>query len=249
MLNQNSRVERSSFYVWLAITYLVIAFVGFGQTYALPAAKGQATFNPAVHVHGWIQLAWLVLFLAQAWMVRSGRTRQHRAFGLLGVSLATLVVVTAIPAAINRAHIVLGAGAPMPVAPQFVGGVVLDELYFAILVSLAIVFVGRPAIHRRLLAIATLVNIGAGFNRLYRLYAPSTADYFFTSHHLEIAILTGDLLMVPMLVHDWVSERRIHPATAMALGALVLLHLVRVPLNASPVSQTVGAFFLRFVGS
>lgn len=249
MRSQDGSTKRSSFYFWLAITYLVVAVVGFGQTYALPAAKGQMSFNPAVHVHGWIQFAWLLFFVAQAWMVMTGRSRQHRTWGLLGVSLATLVVVSAIPAAVNRAHIFLAGGAPPQVAQQFVGSVVFDAACFAILVGFAIAYVDKPAVHRRLLAVATLVTVGAAFNRLYRLYAPSVAEYFFNEHHLEIAILTGDLLMIPMLLHDWRSERRIHPATATALGALFVLHLVRDPLAGSSLSRATGAFFLRFVGA
>ena len=243
------RVEqRSRFYVWIALTYLVIAAIGFGQTYGVPVIQGSQRFNPAVHVHGWLQFSWLLFFVLQSWLASSGQVRRHRDLGLMGISLATLLVVTAIPAAVNRGNIILTSGGSLPVVQQFVGSVVIDAAVFAILVAAAIVFLKNPGVHRRLLTAATLVNVGAAFNRLYKLYAPSVAADFNKLHHIEIPILTGDLLMIPILIHDWRLERRIHPANVIALGALLVLHIARVPLGASVFSQAIGAYIYSFVG-
>jgi hypothetical protein len=55
-------------------------------------------------------------------------------------------------------------------------------------------------------------------------------------------------LVVAPLVHDLRTRRSIHPANLFGIGALLTLHLARVPLLASPAVRLLGRGVLALVG-
>ncbi len=95
-------VEARYFYVLMAACCIAIAFLGFAPTYWLPLAAGAFKANPVVHIHGLAFFSWTLFYLVQAWLVASGRTAGHRSFGLIGISLATVMTMLGILAAINQ---------------------------------------------------------------------------------------------------------------------------------------------------
>src|SRR6266852_1024030 len=78
-----------SFYVWMACACVLIAFVGFAPTYWLQLTPGTFVGSPLLHMHGLLFSAWPVYLLLQTALAARGQVSRHRAWGLLGVSLAT----------------------------------------------------------------------------------------------------------------------------------------------------------------
>src|SRR5262245_44957976 len=70
------------FYTGVAIAGLVIVFAGFSRTFYLKTLTGTPALPPIVHVHGLVFSAWMLLFVAQTWLVASGNTRTHRRLGV-----------------------------------------------------------------------------------------------------------------------------------------------------------------------
>ena len=77
------------FYVAMAALFVVIAFTAFIATYWAKVATGTFTGAPILHVHGALFFTWTLFFLMQTGLVASGRTPDHRAWGMAGISLAT----------------------------------------------------------------------------------------------------------------------------------------------------------------
>ena len=69
-----------------------VAFAGFAPTYWLQLAPGTFVGSPLLHLHGLLFSAWPLYFLLQTMLAARGRLARHRAWGLLGVSLATAMV-------------------------------------------------------------------------------------------------------------------------------------------------------------
>ena len=90
--------SRSRFFVWMGGLALLIALTGFAPTYWLPMLSGRS-FPPILHIHGAIFVAWNALFLWQSWLVASGRTPDHRQWGLVGIAVATAMVISVLLAA------------------------------------------------------------------------------------------------------------------------------------------------------
>ena len=153
------------FYFGLACLFALISFTAFIPSYFLKIGNHTFTSPPIYHVHATLFFGWTLLNLSQAWLVATGRTYDHRRWGLLGIALATamaisivLMVMTSIKLA--DAH---GAGLPMKRFSYLnISGVVKFSLFFAA----AIFFIHRAEIHKRLIVIANSTLIGAPIGRL-----------------------------------------------------------------------------------
>src|SRR5260370_42227315 len=86
------RSESRSFYVWMAGAFLLVAFGGFTPTYWAKVATGTFHAEPIIHIHGMLLFAWTCFFFVQTALVASGRTLDHRAWGLAGIFLFRLMV-------------------------------------------------------------------------------------------------------------------------------------------------------------
>ena len=87
------------FYVWMALACVAIAFGGFMPTYWAKLAGGSFRGAPILHIHGTLFFAWTLFFAAQTTLVATGRTPNHRQWGLAGISLATAMGITVVLAA------------------------------------------------------------------------------------------------------------------------------------------------------
>jgi hypothetical protein len=80
---------------------LIVGVLGFAPTYWLQIVAGTVAVAPMIHLHGAVFTAWLVFLTWQSWLAAQGKLRRHRAWGKVGISLATLVVVIGVGAAIQ----------------------------------------------------------------------------------------------------------------------------------------------------
>jgi hypothetical protein len=239
---------RSHFFLSMSVACLVVALLSFSPTYFVPLASGTLQANAAVHLHGAVFYSWALLFVVQSWLATHGGMQRHRALGQLGIALATLMCVAAVIAGVNLSKRIAAAGAPTFIQEVTVGAVALDIGIFAALFTAAIVYVRNTEAHRRLMLIATVAVLGAALNRVYLVLANELSLAVRQQFNIELPILTADLLLVPLLIHDLRSRGRPHPATLWGAGALLVLHLVRVPLYGSALSATLGRGLLAFTG-
>ncbi len=86
------RTESRSFYVWMAGAFLLIAFGGFTPTYWAKVAAGTFHAEPIIHIHGILLFTWTCFFFVQTALVASGRILDHRAWGLAGISLFSIMM-------------------------------------------------------------------------------------------------------------------------------------------------------------
>src|SRR3981081_438429 len=98
------------FYVWMAAVCALVAFGGFAPTYWLQLPAGTFVGSPLLHLHGVLFSAWVLFLLSQTVLAANGQLDHHRAWGLVGISLATAMVVIGLAAAINTLTIALAAG-------------------------------------------------------------------------------------------------------------------------------------------
>ena len=96
-LAANANVEAHShprFFLWAALSCLLLAFGGFSHTYFAPMAAGTLReLSFAVHVHGFLFFGWTILFVLQVALIAKDRKSTHRSLGLMGISWATAMVI------------------------------------------------------------------------------------------------------------------------------------------------------------
>jgi hypothetical protein len=234
----STQLGERSFHLRMALVCLGIAILGFAPTYWRGLGTGTFHGGPLVHLHALIFYAWMILFVVQAAWIGQGRIGRHREFGLFGVSLATLLVASGM-------------------AVSIVGGVRLEQagmgrearaflivswsamVVFGMLVWLAISAVAQPDRHRRLMVAATISMLGAPIARWFLvIMAPETINSGAIAAPPPVIVslppaLIGDLLFVPMLLHDRRTLGRIHPTTIKTALAVVATHILIVPLSST----------------
>jgi hypothetical protein len=149
------RAFERRFFLMIAILFPLTVIVGFGPTYYL---KGFLTSPPVpsamVHVHGLVMSAWVLLFVAQVYMIRSTRIKLHQRLGLAGIALAIVIVATGVVTGIQSAQ--RGGGVPGIPPLEFLIVPVGDVIVFAILFAAAVYYRRNAPNHKRLMLLTVL---------------------------------------------------------------------------------------------
>lgn len=237
-------VARSAFAVGTIAFVIVLNVLGFA-----PAMRETVTRfgppSPLVVAHGLVAAAWLLLFLVQAILVMTGRTRIHRRVGLAGPLLASAMVALTVPTVTHEAKrgydfsgdIQRGAFAPGALPPieervqiATVGILppLLGTLNFTILIAVGLWYRRRPEIHSRLMLLSLLL---LAFVPVLHLGGHLIAHW--PSHYRLITTavpLLGNALLFVVAARDWIGHRRIHPVSLWIPVALIVEGAVLIGL-------------------
>ena len=226
---------RPRFYVAMAGVFVLIAFGGFIPTYWARLATGTFHQAPIYHLHGAVLFTWTLYYFAQTALVATGRTYDHRNWGLLGIALATAIGFTIVLAEITtmRAGDAAGFG---DAARRFEAISAVGLVVFATLFTAAIVNVRRAEWHKRLMILAVIPMMHAAMARVFltALAPPHAADD--PPPPLFVTIPPGlavDLLLVVAMIYDWRTRGRVHPAYLIGVPFVVASQLLTPAIGAS----------------
>lgn len=170
---------------------LVLSFMGFWPSYFSPGASS-ATF--AQHFHAVAMLIWLLMLIAQPWLISSRRRGVHRLIGRVSLLLAPVIVVSALLAVYDNL-----ARLPQPYPPiglSFFWLGLGSAMYFAMLYSLAILNRRDMQIHARYMVATSLVFIVPGMGRLLtRIGQAIGMDWLNFQIALWVPVLIGALMI------------------------------------------------------
>jgi hypothetical protein len=228
------RAQSRNFYVWMAGGFLAVAFGGFIPTYWTKVAAGSFHAEPIIHIHGALLFSWTCFYFVQTLLVARGRTLDHRAWGLAGISLFTALLCSILVAqetvlARNQA---LGFG---DAALRFSAVTLTAWPLMAVYFTLAIVNIRRPESHKRYM---TLLMIGMMTPAVARVFLTLFAPPGLTGPPPPFVAtppgLAADLFLVVAVVRDWRLLGR--PHAVYVYGGIVLLaqQLLTGPIAATP---------------
>ncbi len=204
----------------MALLMLATVLVGFAPTYYLaglvPAPEPDRLKLPStiVRVHAVVATGWMLLFAAQVGLVAAQRVPWHRRLGWVGSVVAGAMFVTGLMAGTDT----LVRNVPPGLSELLYVVNVSMVSVFAVLVAGAFRWRRTPAVHKRLMLIA---NIALMFAPLIRVPTP------FLYLNMSAATRASYLFLVPVILYDLWSSRRIHPATLGAGAFLVLVYELR----------------------
>jgi len=222
------------FYVRMAYVCAAVAFLGFAPTYWAPIAVGTFSAAPIVHLHGLFFFAWTVLFIVQAHTMNGRLRARHRALGLFGIALATAMVLVGVMVAIHSIEVGIAAGADRR-ARAFSIVPMTTVLLFGGFVAAAIAASRRPAVHMRLMLVATASLLVPAFARIVRVVLTppgviaGAANPAPVSRSL-VASAAADVVLAVAIAHDWRERGRPHRVYVIAGLVLVAVQVLRVPL-------------------
>lgn len=217
------RAERT-FFSAMAVAIVFLALAGFARTYFLrlflpaPAAP-LPSLTPLIHLHGVLFTVWVLLFLLQVRLVAGKRLDQHRRLGAGAAVLAALMVGVGTLTAVQGAA---RGVAPFGVEPKrFLLIPLVAILLFAIFIAAGIATRREPQTHKRFMLLATIATLPPALARWVLLLGLGPPVVF--------AVAT--LLLVPLVVWDLRTLRRLHPVTLWAGSLLVLSGPLRLALS------------------
>lgn len=205
-------------YLGASLIFLALVFWTFARTFYLQPFFGTPPLSALLHIHGAVMTGWVVLLVAQTSLIAAHRVQWHRRLGVFGVVWAALVVlygsITTLHAAARevRGHTDFAASQVVITSLDL-----LQMLFFAAFVAVAIWQRQRPAYHKRLMLLTIACMLPDALARL-----PVSFMTRATETELNLRIMLGlDLFILICVGLDTLWHRRLHPA--FAWGALLFV--------------------------
>ena len=198
------------FFSGMALLILVTVFVGFARTYYLAGLFRAPLPSLIVHLHGATFSCWIALLVVQTSLIAARRVDIHRRLGIAGFTLACLMVVLGVW--VNNRALTRGGGPPDSggAAIYFLGFSLL--LIFAVLVAFAFRSRSNPAVHKRMILVATVALLLAAVVRLP----------FGFVHEMQKATWLSYMFLLSLVIYDLWSTHKIQRAT-IAAGAFLIV--------------------------
>jgi hypothetical protein len=233
------RAREKRFYLIAAILFPVIVLIGFGRTYYLKAfTSAPPLASYLVEIHGAIMTAWVLLFIAQVYLIRSKNIKVHQKLGFAGVGLGVLILVagffTAIAAAKNGA-----VSTPVNVdRMSFLAVPMFDLLMFAILFGAAIYYRKRAANHKRLMLLTAINFLPPA---IARFPIPGLLD-------LGPPVFFGvpTLIMIFAVIYDRVQNGKFNKVFVYGSLLLFISYPLRLALSGTDAWQAFAHWVIRF---
>lgn len=208
-----------------SLMFLALVLWTFARTFYLQPLFHTPPLSALLHVHGAVMTGWVVLLVTQVSLIAAHRTRWHRRLGAFGAVWGALVVligsITTLHAAARevRAHTDFAASQIVITSLDL-----LQMLFFASFVAIAIWQRQRPDYHKRLMLLTIACMLPDALARL-----PVSFMSQATETELNLRIMLGlDLFIVICVGLDTLWHRRLHPA--FAWGAALFIGAFHVAL-------------------
>ena len=210
------------FYASMAVVAMLVSIGSFGPSMIHTGGReGPPTAMMAAH--GVIFFVWLVVFLVQSVLVRTGKLALHRRLGFLSTFLAAAMIVLGYLTTIAMARRGFDLSGDLKIRSDPLAGIafpLLDIFMFAVLFVAAYLYRHRSAVHKRLMLLAVLgALLPAPLAHLVGHFA------FFYDKPLLVPVII-EVFLVPSAIYDRITFGRIHPVSLwIALTIFVLDNL------------------------
>lgn len=217
-----SRFLNQYFYFSMSLLIALVVMYGFSHTVDRNLLHATPPRPWILWLHGILFSGWLIFFIFQSALVRTGNVKLHRLTGWFGAGLGVLIPVLGIATAIiihrfNFIHFHAAAVQlpPTPANNTFISIQALDMIGFTVFFWLAIYWRKKPEFHRRLVLIATIALTAAGFGRWPMI-------------PLQWSYVGVDALILLGVTRDLIVNRQIHVVYRFALPTLIVCQIFAV---------------------
>jgi hypothetical protein len=244
------RSESRTFYVWMAVGFVLVAFGGFTPTYWAPVVAGSFKAPPVIHVHGILMFTWTVFFLVQTALVASGRTMDHRSWGLAGIALFTTIACAVLVGemAVLKRDEAEGFGLQ---SRHFAAVTLCAWPLMVGIFALAIVKIRQPEVHKRLMVLLMSAMMTPAIARVFivLLAPPGAVGGAPPPPFVSIPpSIVADLFIVVAIVRDWRLLGRPHPVYLYGGAVILAEQLLAVPFANTSLWMSIVTAFERLAG-
>lgn len=210
-----SKGQGEPFFFLFALFLLAIVTGGF-STHALVNPDQLPQITPVVIVHAAVMGSWFTLFALQAGLAGSGRYALHKRLGILSLAFIILVPVLGWMIMLQSWHSLHN--------PMHVMFNLINIASFALLCGAALMRRKQGDSHKRLMLFASIA-----------LMAPALARVAMAAQISETAGLPLLIAMIAaVFVYDLRRLKRIHPATWIGGGGILVTTLIGIYFGLQP---------------
>lgn len=220
-------------YLPVAVLATFMAIGGFWPSYFGPLLGGTIDEPMLIHLHGAVCMGWLALFAVQAMLAATGRVAQHVRLGRWVMAYALAVIAVGVMVSFATAGADVAAG-EVARGQRRLFGFLREVVFFAAFVTAGWVYRRRPAVHKRLMVVATTLFLVPAVGRalfLIRGETPLLLDW----------MLVWPVPVYLAMLHDYVTKRLIHPVYVCGWLAMLAERLV-LPLRESETWMALSAW-------
>jgi hypothetical protein len=209
-------------FVGMAVWFIAITLTGFIPDSMMKVGMVKAGLRPpfpiVLHMHAIVMGSFLLVLLAQAWLMATGRRAYHMQLGMVGYALAALLVVVGlvlVPTMYGQVWAGAHFGPPqvreilqkqLPVVDDIALLQYRIGILFPLFLAIAFRARGRNAgMHKRMMFLATAMATPAAFDRITWLPTTMPASPVGPDLYVLFAI-------APMFLWDVLRNRSVHPA-------------------------------------
>lgn len=233
-----------NFYVWMAAAIALFAFAAFAPTYWLQLPAGTFAGTPLVHIHSAVFTAWTLFLVTQSYLAANGRLKDHRAWGMAGIGLATAVVIMGTAVAIGSLKFRMTVGSADTARASFIVAMTNMVLFSGFFIA-AMVNAKRSEIHRRLILLATISLLPAAISRVTYFIAkgsrpglrPTLGPSPPVISQLVPHLLVVGVFILAGMIYDWKTRGRPHSAWLIGAAVITTALLLRAPIGDTPIWQ------------
>jgi hypothetical protein len=240
--------QANRFFFRLHLLLLATVFAGFAPTFFLQPTLVRASFPTHLIVHGVLLTLWFCWVAWQVAVLRMGRPRLHRITGTAGFAIGAAVVYAGPLATMGSIERLRARGlkwtSNMSEYPalgiesatleQYARGLVWGNfgsaLTFALCLAGAVYWRRVPAIHKRLISLASIAYMPPAFARISRLPYLGGEDGAF----IPLCMLA---LLAALVLHDRRTLGRVHRATALGIALSLAIGLGALLVSLTPFGQ------------
>lgn len=195
----------ATFYLIMAVVPAVLLFLGFAPSFYLrghiPAPVPPLTQLSTVH--GVVYTAWIVLFIAQAALIRFDGFAVHRQLGMLLAILFGAMFALGCSTAITAGRLGhIPPGAPEPL--RFMALPLIGLVSTLVFIAAALLYRRRADVHKRLMLTVMFTMTGPGTGRL--TFPIGHPDWQTNVSFIGVLVLVSICMGYDQIVH-----KRIHP--------------------------------------
>ncbi len=210
------RIDRR-LYLGASFIFFAVVFWTFARTFYLKLFFGTPPLSALVHIHGAVMTGWVVLLVVQTSLIASHRVRWHRRVGIFGAVWAVLVAVLGSATTLHAAAREVREHSDFAAAQVIITSLdLLQMLFFAGFVAIAIWQRHRPDYHKRLMLLTIACMLPDALARLPISVMSGSEDL-----KNQVIMLGLDGFIFICVGLDTLWHRRLHPA--FAWGALLFV--------------------------
>lgn len=223
LLPRHRNLDHRFFWIF-AVATIVAVLIGFGPTFYLkPFFNSPPVARSVIYVHGFVMAAWVLLFVAQVFLVSSKRIKLHQKLGYAGIGLAVIVFVSGMMVTVAAARYGTAAS-PAGVAPlEFMIVPFGDMIVFAALMFFAIYYRKNAANHKRLMLLIMINFLPPAIARFPGGLTDTFGPLWFYG--------VPTLLTIGLIAADTLYNRKLNRVFLIAGSLLIAAMWLRLPLS------------------